>query len=702
MGVSIIITEKPSVAQEYKTVLKVKQNGKTDGYIEGTSPILGDVCITWAVGHLIKISEPKKHNPDWEKWSKVNLPMIPQKFLYEPQASTKKQFNIVKSLYLRKDIDCLYYAGDSGREGIYIQALIRNQIFKTKPKFEEKVVWIDSYTEDSILKGIKYAKPYEHYQPMIDSGYMRAISDWLIGINFTEAFTLTSGGYGNTINVGRVMTPTLAMAVERQKEIDSFTKTYFYGIKADGFAVWKAVNGSRYYQSDRLYNETGFTKKQDAIRLLEELSESKMLTVENVKVQKKTEYAPYLFNLAELQAYCSKHHKITPAQTLSIAQSLYEKKLITYPRTDARFLSSAVAKELKAKGYNVPNRYIDDSKITDHYAIIPTFSGNANGLSGLELSIYNAILKRFNNTMLPPYIYDAIAVTYLHKNKERFFENFRIVRQYGYKNGKDNDDNASEEIKDKAIPNVNDVVRVESFNLNEMETKPPVAYTTGSLILAMEKAGKLIEDEELREQIKTCGIGTSATRASIIDKLCEKSFITIDSKTQKIAPTDLGKNTIAIVSRYDEALVSPVKTAEMENNLNAIVEEELSKAEYLKMVTSYVSELTKEVISDNKQKAIAPTATTPKNEQTENTGAHNCPCCNKELKHGRYGWYCECKFSFNAEICGKKMSEKDLIDLIEKGHTKTYKFKSKSGNLFPAKLVLNKKERKVEFQFANK
>ena len=304
--------------------------------------------------------------------------------------------------------------------------------------------------------------------------------------------------------------------------------------------------------------------------------------------------------------------------------------------------------------------------------------------------------------MLPPYIYDAIAVTYLHKNKERFFENFRIVRQYGYKNGKDNDDNASEEIKDKAIPNVNDVVRVESFNLNEMETKPPVAYTTGSLILAMEKAGKLIEDEELREQIKTCGIGTSATRASIIDKLCEKSFITIDSKTQKIAPTDLGKNTIAIVSRYDEALVSPVKTAEMENNLNAIVEEELSKAEYLKMVTSYVSELTKEVISDNKQKAIAPTATTPKNEQTENTGAHNCPCCNKELKHGRYGWYCECKFSFNAEICGKKMSEKDLIDLIEKGHTKTYKFKSKSGNLFPAKLVLNKKERKVEFQFANK
>ena len=318
---TIIITEKPLVAQEYKKVLGVKPSEKTDGYVEGYSPVLKkDVIITWAVGHLIAISSPEMQNPDWGgRWSKEHLPMIPKQFKYEPQKSTYKQFKIVKSLYTRKDVERIYYAGDSGREGIYIQALIRNQIFKAAPKIDERVVWIDSYTEESILNGIRDAKPYAEYQPMIDSGYARAISDWLIGMNFTEGFTLTSG---KLMNCGRVMTPTLAMIVNRQKDIDEFTKTYYYGVKADKFASWKAVKESRFYESDDLYNENGFLQEKQAKELVEECNQSRVLTVDNVKVTTKTEYAPYLFNLADLQAYCSKAFKISPANTLSIAQSL--------------------------------------------------------------------------------------------------------------------------------------------------------------------------------------------------------------------------------------------------------------------------------------------------------------------------------------------------------------------------------------------
>lgn len=744
MGVKIIITEKPSVAREYEKVLKVKSKGKTDGYIEGTCSLLGDIVITWAVGHLVKLGIPKEQNPEWEKWNKAHLPMIPQSYKYLPQSATKKQFNVVKSLYTRKDIDCLYYAGDSGREGIYIQALIRNQIFKTTPKFDEKVVWIDSYTEESIINGIKTAKPYSHYQSMVDSGYMRAISDWLIGMNFTQAFTMAFGN-GNTINVGRVMTPTLAMIVQRQTELDNFTKTYFYGIKADDFATWKAVKGSHYFESDDLYNERGFIKKEKALSLISELRQDKKLVVDNVKVEKKTEYAPYLFNLAELQAYCSKHFKISPDNTLKIAQSLYEKKFTTYPRTDARFLSTAVAKELKSKGYDIPSRYVDDSKITDHYAIIPTFHGDANTLNGLDKSVYEAILKRFTDTMLPPYKYDAVSITYIHTNREKFFENFKIVTQYGFKNGMEQKD---EEISNKSIPNKGDIVKVNDFVLNELETKPPVPYTTGTLILTMEKAGKFIEDEELREQIKTCGIGTSSTRASIIEKLQEVNFINVDSK-QKITPTELGKNAIAIVSEFDEQLISPIKTADMENNLSAIVSGDMKKDDYQNVVTKYVSDLTRKILNNSsgnfvmaekevntsnnsssnvndmfsrfKKSNISSSEPQPKQSQNgwgkfvkssepqqqksspqtnTSTKKHNCPCCGNDLKFGKYGWYCDCKYSFNIEVCGKKMTETDLEDLISKGKTKTYSFKKKAGGTFKASLVLNKAEKKNEFKFS--
>lgn len=687
---TIFITEKPSVAQEYRKVLQVKTSGKTDGYIEGYSPVLKkDVIITWAVGHLIGICSPEDHNPDWGgRWSKSKLPMIPKNFKYEPLKGTAKQYRVVKSLYTRKDVDEIYYAGDSGREGIYIQALIRNQIFKTTPKITERVVWIDSFTEEAILNGIKDAKPYSSYQPMIDSGYARAIADWLIGMNFTMAFSITSN---KTINTGRVMTPTLAMVVQRQREIDNFTKTFFYGVKAGEGIFWKAVEGSRFFESDDLYNENGFLKIDHANALINELNKDKKLTVEDVKVQQKTEYAPYLFNLADLQAYCSKHFKLSPAQALSIAQSLYEKKFTTYPRTDCRFLSSAVAADLKRKGYNIPKRYVDDSKVTDHYAIIPTFYGSPSSLSGMEANVYKAILKRFEDTMKPPYIYDAVSVTYLHSNKERFFESFRNVKQTGFKGAVDDED-----VSNKPAPKKGEVLPVDVFSTRDMETKPPVSYTSGSLILAMEKAGKLIEDEELREQIKTCGIGTSATRAAIIEKLKDKEFITIDSK-QKVAPTELGKAIVPIIEKYDETLISPVKTADMEAHLSNIADGKLSLSDYRNIIDEYVDATTKSICAGNAEKLSGFSGSS----SASSGKKFNCPCCGNELKFGRYGWYCDCKFSFGVEICGHKMKETDLEDLIAKGKTKTYSFKSKTGKTFKAKLVLNKETKKTDFEFDN-
>lgn len=686
------------MAQDYKRVLKVSSSGKTNGYIEGHSSVLGkDVIITWAVGHLIAISQPEKQNPAWEgTWKKENLPMIPNPFKYEAIKNTYSQYKVVKEQYTRKDIDAIYYAGDSGREGIYIQALIRNQIFKTAPKVEERVVWLNSTTDESIIKGIKEAKPYSSYQLMIDSGYMRAISDWLIGMNFTEAFTLTSG---TLIHVGRVMTPTLAMVVNRQYEIDNFVKTPYFGIKADKFANWKAVKGSRFFESDDLYNENGFLKREAANTLIDELNNSKKLMVEDTKVTTQTEYAPYLFNLADLQAYCTKHFYISPTQTLSVVQSLYEKKFTTYPRTDCRFLSSAVAADLQKQGYNVPKRYIDDRKVTDHYALIPTFHGNAEELEGLEKSIYEAIRKRFTDTMLPPYIYDAVVVTYIHQNGERFFENFRLVKQLGFKeNVKDiaeEKEDIEDDISDKPIPQKGSVVNVEAFNINEMETKPPVAYTTGSLITAMEKAGKLIDDEELRKQIKICGIGTPATRDAIIKNLINRNYITVDKK-QKVAPTEFGKQVISIVAKYDKALVSPEKTADMEASLNAVATSELSKEGYQEKIVYYVSRTTQRILDENK---LNLSAFSPTSDKATMSKELTCPCCGDKMKVGKFGWYCGCKFSIGLEISGHKMKEKDVEDLCVKGRTKKLSFKSKSGKPFTAYLAVDTAEHKAKFVF---
>ena len=778
---TIVITEKPSVAQEYIKVLGVHGN-RADGYVEGHSDLLGtNVIVTWAVGHLVGISSPKEQNPDWD-WKTISndtslLPMIPSHFKYKPIDSTAKQFETVKKLYKRTDIDTIYYAGDSGREGIYIQALIRDNIFRSAPSnINEKVVWIDSFTDEEIKRGIREAKPYSEYENMVKSGYARAITDWLIGMNFTTAFTITSR---SKIVTGRVVTPTLAMVVKRQKEIDSFVKTDYYGVKAQldsGEAFWEAVKGSRFFESIDLYNENGFLKEQNAINLINEFNSEKTLKITDVNTQKKTEYAPYLFNQTDLQAYCSKTFHISPADTLASAQRLYEKKYTTYPRTSARVISTAVAKDLQKKGYNVPPKYVDDSKIVDHYAIIPTFEGDPNSLSGIDKQVYDAIYKRFMDTMKPPYEYNAITVTYQHSNGEFFFEKFKNIIQKGWR------DNISDsEMIQKPIPSSGNLVNVKAFSIRNMETTPPSAYTTGSLVKEMEKAGKFIDDDELRAQIKSCGIGTDATRAGIVQKLVDTGYITVDKK-QKVSPTDVGKKVVEIIEKYDEQLVSPIKTADLETNLSEIVDNQLDYNVFLKNIEEYVASTTKRIVATNSErintggtngpigkcpkcgadvqngkfgfyctakcgmniakvygkvltetqvknllsgKEISYTVngkkTTVKPVVTENeyqgkiyynwaTGdnngatvksnkVHSCPCCGKDLKAGRFNWSCECGFSFSYEICGHKMTEKDLEDFIANGETKVYSFKSKAGKKFNAKLVLDDTEHKTKFEF---
>lgn len=676
---TIFITEKPSVAQEYRKVLKVQTSEKTDGYIEGFSPVMNaNVIITWAVGHLIELCSPQEHNEAWGgAWKKENLPMIPETFQYKAGQRTASQFKVVKSLYTRKDIECIYYAGDSGREGIYIQALIRNQIFKKAPAFSEKVVWIDSFTEQAILDGIHNAKPYSTYQSMIDSGYARAISDWLIGMNFTEAFSISARVL---IKVGRVMTPTLAMVVRRQEEIDNFKKTDYYGLKADDFASWKADKKSRFYDSPLLYNETGFLKKEDAEKLQQECSQDMHLTVEDAKVQTKTEYAPYLFNLADLQAYCSKNFKITPAKALEYAQDLYEKKYTTYPRTDSRFLSTAVADDLKKQGYNIPKRYVDDSKVTDHYAIIPTLQGNKNQLSGTEKQVYEAIEKRFMDTMKKPFVYDAVSVTYLHKCGERFFETFRVVKEKGFKEKIDDAD-----ISAKPVPQKDSSVQVTAFSISNMETRPPSAYTTGTLIMAMEKAGKLIEDEELREQIKTSGIGTSATRAGIIEKLSAPdkngiSFIKVDGKSQKVSPTDFGKKVVPVVEKFDKAMTSPEMTAEMENKLSAVADGSMAYADYLDFIKKYVADTTDHVLNDTS--AVSGLGQFSGGNAECNIKGR-CPKCGGEIGKGKFGFYCKNKCgSAISKVFGYELSEKQLQNLLD-GKEITYTNKGKKTTVLP-------------------
>ena len=649
MTKSLYIAEKPSVAQEFAKALKENMQRK-DGYLESQNSV-----VTWCVGHLVTMSYPEKYDPKYKRWSFETLPFLPQTFLYEVIPGVEKQFRIVSGLLNREDVTTIYVCTDSGREGEYIYRLVA-QMAQVRDK-KQKRVWIDSQTEEEILRGIREAKDESEYDNLSASAYLRAKEDYLMGINFSRVLTLK---YGNTIanylgtkyqavSVGRVMTCVLGMVVRREREIRSFVKTPFYRVLAkmsvegrsfDG--EWRAVEGSRYYQSPLLYKDNGFLKKEDAEKLITELSETEPLTasVEKAERKKEKKNPPLLYNLAELQNDCAKLFKISPDETLKIVQELYEKKLVTYPRTDARVLSSAVAKEIHRNLAGLKNygktaelageilengsykkigntRYTNDKQITDHYAIIPTGQGlgNLRNLRELPEKVYEVIVRKFLAVFYPPAVYQKVSLTTV-SGGERFFSSFKVLLEEGYlkvmnysfsrrkdaPSGNSSGDGGEAEIAcDQeflaALAKVRKgtVLPIENFRIKEGETSPPKRYTSGSMILAMENAGQLIEDEELRAQIKGSGIGTSATRAEILKKLFSIQYLSLNKKTQVITPTQLGEMIFDVVSQSIRSLLNPELTASWEKGLTYVAEGSITTEEYMTKLEHFVARHTENV-----------------------------------------------------------------------------------------------------------
>ena len=618
MGKKLIITEKPSVAMEFSKALKINTTRK-NGYLESENWI-----ITWCVGHLVTMSYPDKYDEKLKFWRLDTLPFIPKEWKYEIIPAVENQFNIVKGLLQREDVDVIYNAGDSGREGEYIQRLVF-MMAKPNPKAEIKRVWIDSQTEEEIKRGIDEAKPESEYDSLSDSAYLRAKEDYLIGINFSRMLSII---YGRrlakeineekaSISVGRVMTCVLGMIVEREREIRNFIKVPFYKINGDFTkfgAEWKVTETSSVYQTPKLYNDNGFKKKEDAENFIKSL-EGKEAVVEEVKKSKQKENAPLLFNLAEIQNECTKRFKIKPDETLEIIQNLYEKKLVTYPRTDARVLSTAVAKVINqnlngiASGYKdeevqgyikqmkeekfstnlVKTKYVNDSKITDHYAIIPTGKGyeNLNSLPDLQKEVYKVIVKRFLAIFYPPAEFNKMSIT-VNVGGEKFYANTKVCTKQGYLTVLKKSTTDEQNVENIDVKK-GEKLDVKEYTIKESETTPPSRYNSGSIILAMENAGKLIEDEELREQIKGAGIGTSATRAEIIKKLEKIKYIQINTKTQIITPTQKGEYIYDIVKISMPDMLNPKLTASWEKGLDMVAKKEIKGDVFMQKLVNYIN-----------------------------------------------------------------------------------------------------------------
>ena len=652
MGKSVYIAEKPSVAQEFAKALKLNTQRK-DGYLESEKAI-----VTWCVGHLVTMSYPEVYDEKYKRWSLNTLPFLPNEFLYEVIPGVAKQFKIVQGILTREDVECIYVCTDSGREGEYIYRLVEQMAGEKVQKKIRRRVWIDSQTEEEILRGIQEAKDLSEYDNLSASAYLRAKEEYLMGINFSRLLTLKYGSsisnYQKTkytvISVGRVMTCVLGMVVRREREIREFVKTPFYRvlstIQISGQTFegeWKAVKGSRYFESFDLYKENGFKKREKAEELIKYVSDQKPLTCQVLSIEKKKEKKnpPLLFNLAELQNECSKRFKISPDETLRIVQELYEKKLVTYPRTDARVLSTAVAKEIH-KNLNglskyepaapflqdtvqfgshkglAKTRYVNDKQITDHYAIIPTGQGLAalKSVSYTAKQVYDVIVKRFLGIFYPPAIYQKVSIVTQMK-EENFFSNFKVLAEEGYlkvagvyqpKKEQDNAEGTEEDTSsDKDLFALIQTIKkgmtlpVDGLQIKEGETSPPKRYNSGSIILAMENAGQLIEDEELRAQIKGSGIGTSATRAEILKKLIHIKYLALNKKTQIITPTLLGEMIYEVVDHSIKSLLNPELTASWEKGLNYVADGEITPDEYMMKLETFIRSRTQGVLGLNNQ-----------------------------------------------------------------------------------------------------
>ena len=682
MGKSVYIAEKPSVAQEFAKALKLNTK-RRDGYLESDEAI-----VTWCVGHLVTMSYPEEYDPALKRWNLQTLPFIPEEFKYEVIPSVAKQFQIVSGILNREDVDTIYVCTDSGREGEYIYRLVEQEAHVEGKK--RRRVWIDSQTEEEILRGIREAKDLSEYDNLGASAYLRAKEDYLMGINFSRLLTLK---YGNSISnflqtkysvvsVGRVMTCVLGMVVRREREIRDFVKTPFYRvlstIDAQGHTFegeWRAVKGSRYFESYDLYKENGFKERKKAEKLIQYLQtpddESVNVAgiqgqsglncrIESIEKKKEKKNPPLLYNLAELQNDCSKRFKISPDETLRIVQELYEKKLVTYPRTDARVLSTAVAKEITRNlnglskypmaapymqdilnfgSYKTlaKTRYVNDKQITDHYAIIPTGQGlNAlNTVSSTAKGVYDLIVRRFLSIFYPPAVYQKVAIVTKIK-EESFFSSFKVLAEEGYlkvagipkkkttqssakDSGNGNSENNNNDTNDEAGSDSSDqsldtglfevikslkkgaVLQVRALDIKEGETSPPKRYNSGSMILAMENAGQLIEDEELRAQIKGSGIGTSATRAEILKKLVNIKYLALNKKTQVITPTLQGEMIYDVVDHSIRSLLNPELTASWEKGLNYVAEGSITSDEYMRKLDHFITSRTVGVKGLNNQ-----------------------------------------------------------------------------------------------------
>ena len=641
---NLYIAEKPSVARQFADVLGVKGNAG-NGYLESDTAV-----VTWCVGHLVTMSYPEVYDPNLKKWSLSTIPFIPTEYKYEVLPDTKKQFNIVAGLLTRDDIGCIYVATDSGREGEYIYRLVDSMAHVTGK--EKRRVWIDSQTEEEILRGIREAKPLSEYDSLSDAAYLRAQEDYLMGINFSRALSLKFSNVVQrylgmdrcVIAVGRVMTCVLGIIVKREREIREFVKTPFYrlvanvGEEGQTFdAEWKAVKGTKYFESPLLYKENGFKERPAAEQLLAELKAGEPEAVaQAVERKKEKKQPPMLYNLAELQNDCSSFFKISPSDTLKIVQELYEKKLITYPRTDARVLSTAVAKEIGRNISGLKNfqpvaefaqgamesgtykgiaktKYVNDKQITDHYAIIPTGQGFGalRSLAPTALKVYEIICRRFLSIFYPAAEYQKVAMT-LSKNGEKLFANFKYLINDGYlkvaansfSKKKDDVKYSPEFIARLAKIKKGDKLSVQGIDIKEGETSPPKRYNSGSLILTMENAGQFIEDEALREQIKGAGIGTSATRDGIITKLEKNKYISLNKKTQIVTPTFLGEIIYDIVYYSINGLLRADLTASWEKGLEGVAEGQISKQEYTDKMTTFVTKYTNLVKQIQNQNGI--------------------------------------------------------------------------------------------------
>jgi len=647
VGKSLFIAEKPSVAREFASALKINTRSY-DGYLESESAI-----VTWCVGHLVTMSYPEVYDERYRRWSFDTIPFLPSEFKYEVIDSSRKQYDIVSSLMRREDVTTIYVCTDSGREGEYIYRLVE-QMSGVKGK-DRRRVWIDSQTEEEILRGIREARDLKEYDSLSDAAYLRAKEDYLMGINFSRVLTLK---YGRSvkdylkrdravISVGRVMTCVLGIVVNREREIRTFVKTPFYRVlgsfrfRDKTFSgEWKAVEGSPYFASPKLYKENGFKEEESAKQLIAHLQEEPVgdVVVESIERKKENKNPPLLYNLAELQNDCSKYFKISPDETLRIIQELYEKKMVTYPRTDARVLSTAVAKEIHknigglrsyapaaAFAAEILNngsykgiartRYVNDKQITDHYAVIPTGQGlnNLNSLPQVSARVYEIIVRRFLSIFYPAAVYRKFALVVKVK-EEKFFSSFKVLEEEGYlkvaafsfKKENGEAEAGCDEALLKLLMALKKGTRVtaESYEIKEGETSPPKRYTSGSIILTMENAGQFIEDEELRAQIKGSGIGTSATRAEILKKLVNIEYLALNKKTQVLTPTLMGEMIYDVVNGSIRALLDPSLTASWEKGLTMVAAGDITSEEYMAKLTGFVGRRTEYVKQLNNQRSL--------------------------------------------------------------------------------------------------